>query len=299
MAMARRPLEWLQLNVALARRNGSALTSARALLRDLESVLPQRRQRTVSQFFFQRKPPDLRVRFFGCRQNVMARLRPLISRAKSEGHIRQSFYSVYEPEQRLFGGRDCMQCVHALWETDSMIWIMLDRLMEAKAISIAHAALIAAVLDDLFCQTLSDGGEVWDAWCNLIVLLQSEVDTGAPSSDPVSLDSLISRASDAEALILIRYKRANATLAAGLLRAWRLGRMSCGIRSILPYAALFTLNRHGFGRVEAAAIARTMAAFWDPNLRLRGSQPDRIPDVRAVTSSRRAGEGADRTRNTR
>jgi hypothetical protein len=191
-----------------------------------------------------------------------------------------------------------MQCVHAFWAVDSALWILLDRLVEAKALGIPYATLIAAILDDLFWQTLSDGGEVWDTWCNLIVLLQSEAETGAASSDPVSLDSLTGSASEAEAVILTRYKQANAVLAADLLRAWRLGRMSSGIRSILPYVALFTLNRHGFDRTEAAAIARAMATVWDPKRHLRGSQPDQMARGRGEASSQRAWEVTDGTRNT-
>lgn len=296
--MARQTREWLQLNVALARRNGSALPSARALLRDLERTLPQLRRRTVAQFFFQRKQPDLRLRFFGLRENLVAQLRPLISRAKSEGHVVQNFYSVYEPEQRLFGGRNCMQCVHAFWEADSMAWMTLDRLVEANAFRIPHATLIGSVLDDLFWRALSDSGEVWDTWCNLIVLLQGRTGTSALPSNPPSLDFLTGTASVAEAEILIRYQQANATLASGLLRVLRLGRMRCGMRSILPYVALFTLNRHGFGRIEALAIAHAMAAIWDPKQHLRGSQPDQGKGGHGRTSSPPAGEAADQARDT-
>lgn len=296
--MARQAREWLQLNVALARRNGSALPAARAFFRDLESALPRRRQRSAPQFFFQRKAPDLRLRFFGVRENLVARLRPVISRAKSEGHVLQNFYSVYEPEQRQFGGRDCMQCVHAFWEADSMVWIMLDRMVEAEAVGIPHGSLIAAVLDDLFWRALSDSGEVWDTWCNLMVLLQGRAGTAVPPSGPASLASLADTASVAEAEIIVRYQQANATLAAGLLRAWQLGRMRCGIRSILPYVALFTLNRHGFDRPEAAAIAGAMAAIWDPKQHLRGAQPEPVGSVHGRTSSRLVGAAARRARDT-
>jgi thiopeptide-type bacteriocin biosynthesis protein len=296
--MARQSSEWLQLNVTLARRDGSALPAARALLRDLEGVLSRSRQTKALPFFFQRKPPDLRVRLFGVRAKLMVRLRPVISRAKSEGHVVNSFYSVYEPEQRQFGGRECMQCVHAYWAADSLAWIMLDRLVETDAIGIPRATLIATVMDDLFLRTLSDTAEVWDTWCNLEVLLQSETGTGVPPADAISLDSLIGSASDAEAVILLRYRQANAVLAAGLQRAWRLGRMSCGIRSILPYVALFMLNRHGFDRTAAAPIARAMAAVWNPKQHLRGSQPDRIARASSGRSSDRAGKTADPARNT-
>lgn len=297
--MARQSSEWLQLNVALARRDGAALPSARALLRDLEAVLSPSRQRKALPFFFQRKPPDLRLRLFGVRAKLMVRLRPVISRAKAEGHVVNSFYSAYEPEQRQFGGRECMQCVHAFWAADSLAWIMLDRLVEADAIGIPRATLIAAVMNDLFLRTLSDTAEVWDTWCNLEVLLQSGAGSAAPPAEAILLDSLIGSASDAEAAILVRYRQANAVLAEGLQRARRLGRMSCGIRSILPYIALFMLNRHGFDRTGSMPIARAMAAAWDPKQHLRGSQPDRIARAGGGRSSDRAGKIADPVRDIR
>ena len=50
--------------------------------------------------------------------------------------------------------------------------------------------------------------------------------------------------------------------------------MECGVRSILPYVALFMLNRHGFDRARAAAIAGAMAVVRNPKQHLRGAQPD-------------------------
>lgn len=267
--------EWLQVNVSLARHGESALPSARAVLHKLEAALPGwRRQRILSQFFFQRKPPDLRLRFRGQRERLLARLRPLLSQMKAEGHIGRSFCSVYEPEQRQFGGRECMRHVHAYWDADSMAWIVLDRFIEAKTFGIQYPALMAAILNDLFWRTLQDGGEVWDTWCNVVVLLQSETEDHAPPFDPPSFESLAGRASDAEVEILRRYREANEALAAGLLRAWDRGKVSFGMRSILPYAALFTLNRHGFDQPKAAEVARAMATAWNPKTRLRGSLPE-------------------------
>ena len=93
--MVRQRSEWLQVNVSLARRDGSALPSARPLFRSLEAALPAwRRQRIVSRFFFQRKAPDARLRFYGHRDVLVARLRPVLSRMKAEGNVGRSFYSV-------------------------------------------------------------------------------------------------------------------------------------------------------------------------------------------------------------
>lgn len=265
--------EWLQLNVELARRDGSALPSARFILRELEVVFPRTR-RTGAMFLFQRKPPDLRLRLFGAREPLMRRLRSPISRAKSEGHILRSFYSVYEPEYRQFGGRECMRSVHAFWSTDSVAWIALDRLAERGALRIPHATLITSVLDDMFWHVLADAGEVWDTWCNLATVLHSEAAGGDGAVIVPTLETIRGAASPAEADLVGRYQEANAALAEGLARAWQSGRMKCGVRSILPFVALFTLNRHGFDQAKAAAIADAMVIARNPKQHLRGAQPD-------------------------
>ncbi|MEA2809472.1 MAG: hypothetical protein QOJ17_3613, partial [Rhodospirillaceae bacterium] len=127
----------------------------------------------------------------------------------------------------------------------------------------------------LFWRVLADDGEVWDTWCNLAVLLQSEAATGEGGAILPSLETIRRTASAAEADLVARYQRANAELADGLSRAWQSGRMKCGVRSMLPYVALFTLNRHGFDQVRMAAIAGAMAAVRNPKQHLKEAQPDR------------------------
>jgi len=72
--------------------------------------------------------------------------------------------------------------------------------------------------------------------------------------------------------VLQIYKEANSTLAAGLLSAWTQGKLTVGIRAILPYVALHHLNRFGSTLSESIAIARTMADKWNPHTRLRGHE---------------------------
>lgn len=270
--MAGRAREWLQLNVALGRRDGSAIQSARCILRELESIFAGEGRAAVP-FFFQRKPPDLRLRLYGGRESLMRRLRPLIASAKAQGHIVRSFRSVYEPEYRQFGGRACMTAVHTFWSADSLIWIALDRLAERNAFGIAHATLLAAVLDDLFWRVLADDGEVWDTWCNLAILLKCEAAPHDAAAVQPSLEAIRSTASAASAELIVHYQHANAALADGLSRAWQAGRMECGVRSILPYVALFTLNRHGFDQPRMAAMTGAMAALRNPKQHLR-AEPD-------------------------
>jgi hypothetical protein len=201
---------------------------------------------------------------------------------------------VYEPEYRQFGGRECMKAVHAYWSSDSFIWIAMDRLAEARAVAIPPKALMPAVLDELFWRVLADSGEVWDTWCNLATLLQSELTFDETTTIPLSLEMALQMGSASEIDLISRYQQANAALAEGLSRAWHLGRMQCGVRSILPYVALFTLNRHGFHQAEMAAITRAMATLRNPKQYLGGARPDRTragsPDRNALSPAGRPGK---------
>lgn len=274
--MSRRAHAWIQVNASLARPGGSALPAARALFRALDAALPEwRRRRLVSHCFFQRKPPDLRLRFRGV-EDLTLELGPLLAGLEARGHVRRRFLSVYEPETRQFGGPACMERVHAYWSLDTRNWIRLDRLAEAGEARIPSALLMAAVLNDLFWRALGDSGEVWDTWCNLLALLGSGEDSPGPAAPPPFAETLAGAAGAAEATLLRGYRQGNARLAAGLLDARARGRMSCGLRTILPHVAMFTLNRHGFDQTAATALARGMAAAWNPKARLRGGLPGRI-----------------------
>ncbi|ACA14687.1 hypothetical protein M446_0102 [Methylobacterium sp. 4-46] len=283
--MARAGRSWLQVNVGLSRERGSALPAARALLGEIGDALPGwRRTRLLSAFLFQRKPPDLRLRFRGDRDRLLAELRPILARHVAEGRVTRHFVSVYEPEARLFGGAQAMEAVHGFWEADSRLWIAVDRLIAEKALTIPYPSLLTAILNETAWRSLGDGAEVWDTWCNLLVLLRAPAE-GAPAGDapplpaspPIHLDGLRTSAGPAEAAILDAYGEAAGQLAAGLLRSWERGRLACGLRALLATAALFTLNRHGFGQARAVPLVRAVAASWDGRSLLRGALPEPHP----------------------
>jgi len=119
--------QWVQANVALARVLGKAHPSAIALFESLRSAVDDwKTEGTVSRFFFQRKPPDLRLRLFGQHQAIRPRLTGLLKRACTTNEILDFSFSPYEPEQRKFGGAVAMDCVHAHWDADTRAWIALN-----------------------------------------------------------------------------------------------------------------------------------------------------------------------------
>jgi len=278
---ARVPERWLQLNVALARRGGQALPSARALFARIVPLVAQfRRERRLRWFLFTRKPPDVRLRFLGPKPEVD--LGPELCRAldglRRARHVRRFFPSVYEPEIRRFGGPEAMSYVHAYFDADTAAWIALDRLDERGNRTIPTEILNVAVLNDLFSRTLGEPAEIWDVWSNLLQMLHVPEVAGVGPAPPIDiLDGLIGAAYSTEAAILRRYAVANRRLATGLLRVWGKGRLRCGLRVVLPLVALFHFNRHGIDGGRQAPLVRSMVAAWDPTRQLVGAETAHAP----------------------
>lgn len=269
-----RSARWLQMNVALERRDGQALPSARAVFGGLAPLLAQwRRERAVSCWYFMRKPPDLRLRFQGPAPDadVVPALAALLRRLRRQGFVRRFFPSVYEPETFQFGGPEAMRLVHAHFAADSAAWLAMDQLWAAGRASLTPEALTLAVINDLLCRTLGDGAEVWDVWCNLAQRLPPlSANQQPPELDIFGLGELLAEASPAEAAILRRYARANERLAVGLLRVWSRGRLLCGLRGIFPFVALFHFHRYGLPGSAQAALAAAMVEAFSPKRGLCG-----------------------------
>ena len=281
---------WLQLNVALARHEGQALPSARALFGHLAPLVARyRRQRRLRWFLFIRKPPDVRLRFRGpdLEADLAPELRRVLAGLRRRGHLTRFFSSVYEPEARQFGGPEAMTHVHAYFDADTAAWIALDRLAERGARAISTETLNVAVLNDLFWRTLGDSSEVWDVWGNLFQLLGAPAGPpGATVADLVAPGGLLVMASRGEIGVIRRYERANRALAAGLLRVWNRGRLGHGLRAILPFVALFHFNRHGVDGGRQAPLVRSMMAAWSPKQRLVGVEVAPGPASGLVARSR-------------
>lgn len=266
---------WIQLNVALQRPDGQALPSARAVFARLTPLLRRWRQlRTVTCFFFMRKPPDLRLRFLGpnLEAQVLPDLTRILQRLKREGFVKRFFPSIYEPETFKFGGPQAMKVVHAHFDSDSRAWVDLDRIWASGQGALTPDVLTLAVLNDLFSRALADASEVWDVWCNLARLIPIPPNLQSPEAGVFFIDALLSRVTKPEACILRRYARANRTLSSGLLRVWNHGRLQCGLRAIFPFIAMFHFHRYGFDATKQGLLAQAMTQAWSPRRRLHGTE---------------------------
>jgi thiopeptide-type bacteriocin biosynthesis protein len=272
---------WLQVNVAVARHNASALPGVRALFRRLSPIISYwKREQKIKCFFFARKPPDLRLRFLCAspESELLLDLETILLELQKSGLVSHFFRSVYEPEVLQFGGTEAMALVHRYFETDSLAWTALDLLEEANARIIATDTLVLAVMNDLFLRTLSCSAEVWDAWCNLAKSIPSSQTDTPPRTEIVLIESIVPSACAEEERILRNYLEANQQLATGLQHTWTEGKLLCGMRALLPFIAMFHFNRHGLDSVRQVAIASAMKQAWNPKQGLRGTEvsPPRI-----------------------
>ncbi|WP_404790464.1 thiopeptide-type bacteriocin biosynthesis protein [Altericista sp. CCNU0014] len=251
--------QWLQLNVGLMRYQNQARFSARKLFAEIDLLTQQWREDGLLQcFFFMRKPPDVRLRFFtNQRQMVIQQLTDLMDELVRQNTIRLSFFSEYEPEGDRFGGLASLARVHDYFDIDTAQWLRLDRRKQPSDPAIGDAALLSAILHDLFQSTLSDPDRVLNAWQTLGQLfgtaqpsMQSLVLPLVPLQvlqKSVGLDTALGQ-------ILDCYLSANAELSQQLKELYNTGQIHCDLPDLLANVGQFTLHRHGFDWQRAGPL---------------------------------------------
>lgn len=242
---------WVQLNVGLVRHKGNALSSARALFARLEPLLTYWRSNNLLRcFFFMRKPPDMRVRFFTTvdRQQAIAQISDLMYPLERENFINLFFFSDYQPESDQFGGLEAMKFVHQHFDADTSIWLILDHLDQHNLSIIPKDLLLPTVLHDLFSRALSDQVFILAAWHSLRALIPTPPEATIPTIELLSLETLSESRTVAgqEADVLQKYATANNMLAKELVNLQHLGQLTQDLADILAAVAMFNFHRHGF-----------------------------------------------------
>jgi thiopeptide-type bacteriocin biosynthesis protein len=235
----------------LVRHQGEALPSARALFARLEPLVTQWRSNDLLRwFFFMRKPPDVRVRFFTIvdRQQAIAQISELMYTLERENFINQFFFSDYEPESDRFGGLEAMKCVHQHFDADTSIWLILDHLDRHKLSTIPKDLLLPTVLHDLFSRALSSKISILAAWHSLRALIPTLPEATIPTIELLSLETLSESQTvvGQEADVLQKYATANDILAKELVNLQHRGQLTEDLADILAAVAMFNFHRHGF-----------------------------------------------------
>ena len=271
---------WVQVNVALTRPDGDPRPSARTLFDRLAAVVAERRDHgDLDLFFFQRKAPDVRLRFHGSavETTVLTPVGALLDSLAGvdAGAVASWYPSVYEPEMRKYGGPGATAAFHHHYDTDTSVWLALQALARHDTIGpfVPNAASVMTVMaNDLFLRVLNDRDEVWDTWANLADIAlppAPQLDLALDIGDG-TFDSLVDVAVPPVAALLASYREAHVQLATSLQAELEAGRLNAGLRAILPFVVQADFQRWGLDGTVQGTIASTMMAAWDPRQDLRG-----------------------------
>ncbi|OYE04005.1 thiopeptide-type bacteriocin biosynthesis protein [Nostoc sp. 'Peltigera membranacea cyanobiont' 232] len=279
--------DWVQLNVGLVRHQEEALPSARALFARLEPLVTDWRSNDLLRcFFFMRKPPDVRVRFFTRvdRQQAIAQISELMYILERENFINLFFFSDYEPESDRFGGLEAMKFVHQHFDADTSIWLILDYLDRHKLSVIPKDLLLSTVLHDLFSCALSDRVSILAAWQSLRALIPTPPEATIPTVELLSLKTLSESRTLAgqEADVLQKYATANDMLAKELVNLQHLGQLTQDLADILAAVAMFNFHRHGFDWHRSGKLIEAIIRILEQKDEIRTS-PFKVCDFAAFS----------------
>ncbi|AUT00063.1 hypothetical protein CLI64_06540 [Nostoc sp. CENA543] len=261
--------EWVQLNVGLVRHQGDALPSARILFAKIAPLVNSWRSYGLLRwFFFMRKPPDVRMRFFiqGDQQQAIAEISELMYSLQQENHIHLFFFSEYQPETERFGGTKAMQWVHQHFDIDTSQWLILDYLHQHHRCVVPKDVLLPSLLHDLFTRAMSDQVSVLAAWHSLGDLIPPDPEATMTTVELLSLENLyqIYSVTEQEKDVLKVYTKYNRILAQKLVYLRDIGQLSQDLPDVLASIAMFTFHRHGFdGRQSGKLIPAIIHTLQD------------------------------------
>ncbi|MGE0859479.1 MAG: thiopeptide-type bacteriocin biosynthesis protein [Gammaproteobacteria bacterium] len=249
---------WHQFDFALLRVDGDARPSARALF---ARVLPwwwaARARGEVTRWFFMRKPPDVRLRVLCAprAEGALADFAALCGTALVQGEIAAAGRGEYQPEDARFGGRQALDCAHAWFTLDSVLWWLLDCHAVRGVPSPSTETWLRAIYDDLFACVGAD-----DGWRRLAQHVELPLPTDAPPGGVGgdALAALAAQAAPPVAALAAAYQVGNRRLAAALRDVTlQVGHSAASVAALI---AFFTCNRHGLpGERSRPLVARVLA----------------------------------------
>ncbi|HIK04130.1 MAG TPA: hypothetical protein IGS40_05360 [Trichormus sp. M33_DOE_039] len=260
--------EWLQLNVGLVRQQGDALPNARLLFARIATLVNRWRDHGLLHwFFFMRKPPDVRLRFFTKvdQKQAIAEISELMYTLQQENSIHLFFFSEYQPETDRFGGTAAMQLVHQHFDTDTSLWLFLDYLYQHHLSVVPKDILLSTLLHDLFTRVMPNQRSTLAAWQSLAALIPIPGETTIPRIKLLSMENLSQfySVSGQEADILQGYTIANHILAQELVNLQHLGELTQDLADILAAIAMFTFHRHGFDSQRSGRLIPAIIDFLE------------------------------------
>lgn len=268
---------WVQVNCTLFPDFAGESPGARAYLPvvDLLDVVEGwRAEGRFRRWFFLRKPPGLRLRFYGA--DIHERLEPelvaWLEHAEARDLIRGFRFGHYEPERFRFGGEHGMAIAHDHFEADSRLALRYEALAPEIREQVPPDVVSVILMNDLFRRCLDDGAEVWDVWRRLERVVPQLPQRSRPGDEQLRRAAEIieegwhgtgSMPLEAAALLQDAVE-SNVRVAVRLHAAQVAGRLQRGVRSWLAAACVFHWNRLGFVATDLGALLDQMAHLWEP-----------------------------------
>lgn len=267
----RRAGVWLQFNCALFpdALGGTGYVPWADLLTTIEQWRAEDRFR---RFFFVRKPPGLRLRFFG--ENLDERLLPplvaWLDEAERLNAIRGYRTARYEPERARFGGPMGMDIAHDAFDRDSRHVMRYAGLSRDAQLALSRRAFSLLLANDLFGRRIADIAELWDIWQRLSRVVGDVRAERATTADDVALalvafsdvQAVLARVPADAATLLTDAWQDNAEIIARLHASEQTGGLRVGPRAWLASVCLFHWNRLAFERCDLGEIVGAMLRLF-------------------------------------
>lgn len=273
------PDRWLQIAVATEDSAADLLTGP--LATRVEDWLARG---AIQDFFFMRKSPGIRLRFF-CR-DLTAQFQEdvfvFFEAERVRGAITSYAPGVYDSEIYQFGGVAGLELMHQHATYDSLVAL---RLLQREKSGVLKADLPFCSLlfvNDLIRRVVEGRWEAWDVWENMRLAGRVIEDADI---DPVDLqelkeatdqrrdlllgtltsaDDLCARLDPEERDIAMKYFSGNSEWADRCHEVIARGELFYGIRKILPFYIAFHWNRLGFDLDEQCTLVFQMRRILNP-----------------------------------
>ena len=233
----------------------------------------------IKQFFFIKKPPGIRMRFYG--ENLYTKFIPLIvewlEENENNNNIRGYKFSIYEPEIYRFGGQGGIEVAHEHFSLDSDIIISYELASGKLKKSLPKILLSIISMHHLFTVCNNDKAEVWETWKKLQELIENYIIISAQNSiDVLGMDvenqinlqnsfELISQEIDINfdfikeknshiSKQILKIKKNNLTISNLLQTNLKSNTINIGSREWLTSIAIFHWNRFGFNILDIKFI---------------------------------------------
>ena len=269
------PVGWLQADLTLAGGPGGYGRLAGTLGGQLDEWLTSG---VATNAWHLQKPPGVRLRLEGEREQLRSVLTPVLDGLVSGGTLEHWRFGPYLPESHLFGGAAGMALAHRFFTADSLAVLAWERARHEGTATLGAAELSFVLVDSWLGRLVPDPWERWDVWCRLRwtgrVLDQVRGPGGVGADlgpDAVawvrgvrSFPGPWPGASRGEQAILDRYQRHMDELATSAAAAVAGGRLPVNLRQVLPFWIVFHWNRMSFTLEAQRALTTVVIAALDP-----------------------------------